>query len=328
MMVNTKMDAKLKIGLFNIDSKRIPNYALCKVEKYYTDLGYEIIWNDKKRIDECSEIFVSCIFTKNKHECNFFENLIPKMPHVKINIGGSGYDIYKELPPEIENIKIHQNFGFTMRGCVRNCEFCIVPKKEGKLKIVADIYDIWDGKSNQITLMDNNIFANKEHFFNITNQLIKNNLQIDFNQGLDIRLLDDELAQQLVKLKPISSWRFSFDSLKYKTAFLRGAEILKKYKLAYKSQFFLLVGFDSTVQEDVERIRLLNQYKLNSFFMLFEKGKYIKGELSEEDKLVIGKLRCPIGNKLKYLRILELNNKNINNEIVTKVPIIKSKKLF
>lgn len=320
------MQQKL-IGLFNIDSKKIQNLALLKVEKYYKDKGYEIVWDNKVKIPYCEEIYVSCVFTENKHECKFFEDLIPRLPNVKIHIGGSGYDIFKQLPPEIDQIKVHQNFGFTSRGCIRNCEFCIVPRKEGKFHIVGDICDLWDGKSDSITLMDNNIFSNFEHFKMISEQLIKNNLKVDFNQGLDIRLLNEDFIQILKNLKPISTWKFSFDSLKYKNAFIKGSDLIKKYKMIEKCQIFLLCGFDTTIQEDFERIEILNKYRLNTFFMLFDKGSKLIGEPTEEQLLMLKKLRAPTGNKLKYLRILNLNNKNLELNLKPKKEI-KTKKLF
>jgi hypothetical protein len=66
--------------------------------------------------------------------------------------GGTGFDLYKKLPDEVENIILRNNYGFTQRGCDRGCSFCVVKKKEGCAHPVGDIYDIWDWKSEGITL--------------------------------------------------------------------------------------------------------------------------------------------------------------------------------
>ena len=73
--------------------------------------------------------------------------------------GGSGFDLATKLPAEMESMRPKINIGFTTRGCIRNCPFCIVPQKEGYIKIVGDIYDFWDGNSKKITILDNNILA-------------------------------------------------------------------------------------------------------------------------------------------------------------------------
>jgi hypothetical protein len=300
-----------KIGLFNLDSNKFPNLALYKIEQFYKNKGYEVIWNERIKIPECEEIFVSCIFSDKKKDCIYFEELRDRLPDVKIHIGGTGYDIDSKLPQEIENQKIHKNFGFTSRGCIRKCQFCVVPQKEGMWHSIGDIYDIWDGKSQEIILMDNNIFSNFEHFKKISEQLIENNLKVDFNQGLDIRLLTDDFAKILQKISPISTWRFAFDSPRYTKPFIRGADILKKYELLSRSQVYVLCGFDTTIHEDIERMRIISEYHLNAYFMLYDKGRKLKGELTQEEIDILEKVRAPSFVKEKYLKILNQNNRGI-----------------
>ena len=62
---------------------------------------------------------------------------------------------------------------------------------------MGDIYDIWDGKSKTLTIMDNNILGKPDHFKKICAQLREEKVRVDFNQGLDIRLLDDTLIKEL-----------------------------------------------------------------------------------------------------------------------------------
>jgi hypothetical protein len=191
------------ILLIDIDSV-IPNLALKKVEMFY---GKEnCVWNKPERAEEAEKIYVSCVFTKNKEEAEKWEKY-----GEKCFIGGSGYSFDVKLPPEIDAMKPKINWGFTTRGCIRNCFFCFVPKMEGKIKIVGDIYDIWDGMSKEITIMDNNILALPEHFKMICSQIRKEKLKVDFNQGLDCRLLTDDIIKELKSIKHVE-YRFSWDN--------------------------------------------------------------------------------------------------------------------
>ena len=121
-----------KILLIDIDST-IPNLALKKVEKYFKDKGNEIIWNNELFLNLVDQTFVSCIFDWNKRKAIEFEH------YSNVFIGGGGYDLTKQLPSEIDVIKPRINLGFTTRGCLRKCPFCIVWKKEPELKIEGDI---------------------------------------------------------------------------------------------------------------------------------------------------------------------------------------------
>lgn len=295
----------MKIGLFNIDSRKIPNIPLLKIEKYYKrEHGASVVWDNKFVINDMDAIFVSCVFSENKPMCDYFENYSKRHPEKNVQIGGSGYSLSTTLPDEIENINLHINIGFTSRGCIRRCPFCVVPRKEGKFRVVGDVYDLWDGISKDITIMDNNIFADYNHFDLVSKQLIDNNLRVDFNQGLDIRLLNDDFAKILKRLIPTRTWTFAFDSLDYKDQFIKGADTLKRHGLISKTQIYFLIGFDSSLEEDIERLKIIKCYNMNTFFMLYGKGERIHGSLSDEDIELIKSVRCPIGNKAKILKII------------------------
>jgi len=253
---------KLKILIIDIDSK-IQNLALKKIEKYHLDKGDEIIWNVPLFRYCVDKIYVSCIFSWNKDKCKEWGNA---------DIGGSGYDLKKELPPEIDKIKPLINMGFTTRGCIRNCPFCIVPIKEGMIRIEGDIYDIWDKKSKEIVLLDNNILALPDHFKKICSQLRKEKLKVDINQGMDIRLLTDELAQELKTIKHIGELRFAWDNVNDEDKILKGIDILKRNKCK-RAMFYVIVGFNSTIEEDFYRFNVLKKLGQRSYCMRHEKVK-------------------------------------------------------
>lgn len=154
----------MNILLINIDSVKVPNLALKKIEKYHIDKGDHVTWNMPLMATTADKVYVSCVFKKNKRLAEAYE------VYSNAVIGGSGYDIKIKLPEEIENIKPRINYGFTSRGCNRKCGFCIVPEKEGREHVVGDLLDLWDGESKEVTVMDNNILALPKHFYKICNR--------------------------------------------------------------------------------------------------------------------------------------------------------------
>jgi len=258
-----------KILLVNVDST-IPNLALEKLRVYYERKGDKVtkVKDESARIlpfiDGYDKIYVSCVFDYNKHFCKKWEGIA--------NIGGSGYSLKKCLPDKIEQIKPKMNFGFTTRGCIRNCYFCIVPEKEGKIHVVGDIYDLWDGKSKTIIIMDNNILAAPKHFFKIAEQLKKEKLVVDFNQGLDHRLLTDKICQELLSLRLITrytaNYRFAFDDILYKKSVLKALGMLKRHGLKdWGSRWYVYVGTYDTKETVLKRINILRDAKQLVFVM-------------------------------------------------------------
>ena len=258
------------ISIIDIDSK-IPNLALKKIEKFYRDKGEEVEWNNPLMASVSDKTYVSCVFTENKDKCNEWVG--------RAEIGGTGYDLTIKLPPEIDVIKPRINFGFTTRGCIRKCEFCFVPQKEGLIKVEGDIYDIWDGEAKELVLMDNNILALPKHFKFICSQLRKEKVKVDFNQGLDIRLLTDDLAEELATIRHISDIRFAWDNIKDEQTIRKGIEILKSHKCK-RGMFYVIVGFNSTIEEDLYRFNVLKGLGQRAYCMRY---KTVKGQREYSD---------------------------------------------
>jgi hypothetical protein len=267
----------MNILLVNIDSK-IPNLALEKIKMFYKAKGDTVeeiqeVHYTKKRVctkskqtlplnvSEFDKIFVSCVFDWNIYRCRKWEDRADK-------IGGSGYSLTINLPKEIEELKPKINYGFATRGCPRRCIFCVVHKKEGNIRIEGDIYDIWDGCSKEITLMDNNILALPEHFFKISAQLKKEDLKVDFNQGLDFRLLTPEICKELFSMKFFREIRFSFDDISYKPMVIKKLKMLREYGMKdWQTRWYVYVGTKDTVDTVLERVNLLRDNKQLVYLM-------------------------------------------------------------
>ena len=254
----------MEVLLINIDSK-MPNLALKKIEKYHLDQGNEVIWDMPLARFIVDKIYVSCIFERNKKKCFDYED------DPKCLIGGSGYSLKINLPDEIESIKPHINLGFTTRGCIRHCEFCIVPEKEGRIRIVGDLLDLWDGTSKDIILLDNNILALPKHFKFICKQARENKIRLDFNQGLDCRLLDQDIVDEL-KIIRHKELHFAFDELSYFNSVDRAITLLQKNGIN-RCNWLMLTGFNTDLKEDLFRANYLRSRNQVAFVMRYNNSK-------------------------------------------------------
>ncbi len=161
--------------------------------------------------------------------------------------GGTGYNATMKLPDEIESIapdysiypQFLQAYGFLTRGCIRSCPWCIVPRKEGGIKVVSDIETISQGR-REVVLLDNNFLAAPESF--VSDQLEKAtrlNMKLDFNQGLDARLVTPENAGLLASCKWMKYIRFSCDT--HKMIQPVDAAVRAIRSCGYKGDFFIYV---------------------------------------------------------------------------------------
>ncbi len=144
--------------------------------------------------------------------------------------GGTGYDTAAKLPPEVEHVCPDYGLylfrkwadgdtalGYTTRGCINRCPWCVVPQKEGTLAAHADIDEFLGGKRS-LVLLDNNILAHPhglEQIVKITDRRIRT----DFNQGLDFRQFSPEVIDLLRRVKYRRYLRISCDT----TSMLDGA---------------------------------------------------------------------------------------------------------
>lgn len=284
------------IGLIDVDSK-IPNLALMKISSYYKSLGEEVEFVQEEK--EYEKIFASSIFTRSKPIC---ENLLDKYGD-KIEIGGTGWDIEKWLPDEIEKMKpdydlysvddiyhkmqgtmtkerkrkkakeiVDAGMGFTSRGCIRKCGFCFVPQKEGEFRDVAEIKDLINPRSNVLILHDNNFTADP-FCIDKLKEIKERELKVDINQGCDVRIMTDEKAYWLGQVKHLRSLHYAWDLMGFEKQVLEGIEVLSKHVKKYKHMCFMLVGFNTTFEEDMYRFKTLTSLKVDPYVMRYNERK-------------------------------------------------------
>lgn len=258
----------MNICLIDVDSK-IPNLALMKLSAWHKAKGDAVeLYNPM--FSKPDLVYASKVFR--------FTEDYQYWPECEIIKGGPAYDIRAKLPEEVEEIYpdyslygIDYAMGYTTRGCIRHCGFCIVPLAEGELRPVSDIYTFWQGQE-RLMLLDNNLTAEPEHFRRVLKQLIKHKIATDFSQGLDIRLIDDEKAQLLSKVRLWKQIHFAFDDVNLEKEVRRGIEILLKHMPASRLMFYVLIGWNSTEEEDLYRVEVLRSYKVDSFVMPYNKN--------------------------------------------------------
>ncbi|MCZ0862269.1 hypothetical protein [Methanocorpusculum vombati] len=262
----------MKIRLVDVDST-IPNLALMQISAYHKQRG-DIVGFDVQNPDK---VYISTIFSKNKSQAVGIATLYPQADIIQ---GGSGFDLHSTIPnpaqkimPDYSLYNSPYDLGFTTRGCIRKCPFCIVPEKEGKLEKWMNISDFHHPDHKTAVLLDNNILAKKDWFFDQTDWAIDHNIKLNITQGMDIRLITPEIAEQLARIKWAATLHFAFDSLSYEQAVETGLSILVDAGINIRRNvdFYVLVGFDTTIAEDIYRCNLLKRLGTNAFVMQYRK---------------------------------------------------------
>jgi len=259
----------VNIGIVAVDSK-IPNLALMKLSTWHKAQG-DSVKVYEPLFDRPDRLYASKVF-------NFTADYAYFPADVEIVRGGTGYDMAVELPAEVEamypDYDLYQcdyAMGFTTRGCIRRCPFCVVPAKEGPIRAVGDIHDFWRGQE-RLMLLDNNLTALPDHFELVVKQLIKERVKVNFSQGLDIRLLTLEMAQLLSQVRLWKRIHFAWDDVSIEASVRKGIETLQTGGVSlHDVTFYVLVGFNSTPAEDLHRVETLRGLGVNPFVMPFNK---------------------------------------------------------
>lgn len=260
----------MKILLVDVDSK-IPNLALMKLSAWHKargdDVGFAVSYPDI--------VYASVIFKKNRHKVDGLKFFFPD---AEIIIGGPGYDLLIKLPDEIERIKpdydlyqMDYSLGYTSRGCPNKCYFCVIPKSEGSFKRWQHPKEWHDFRFKKARVLDPNILADPEWFMEVTDWFIEHNIALDFSQGLDIRLVTPEIAEQLNRIRFWKPIHFAWDNEKDKEKILRGIRILKDAGMSnilrHKSLFYVYCHNPKQHDSALRRCRILKENGVGAFVM-------------------------------------------------------------
>ncbi len=252
------------IGLVDVDSK-MPNLALMKISAWHKKQEDLVKWYDPL-FDNPDLIYASKIFNFTP-DWGYF-------PNCKIIKGGTGYDIKKKLPKEIESqhpdYSIYPNCDYSIqffsRGCVRKCPFCLVPQKEGKIYSVKPMQ--LNHKGKRIEVFDNNFFANPNWKEAI--ELIQKWKQPVNLHGVDARILTEAHAEALNSIKHSKQIHIAWDNPKYDL--LPKLKEITKFIKPYKLMCYVLIGFNSSKKEDLYRVNKIDELGISPFVMPFDKS--------------------------------------------------------
>lgn len=282
-----------KIGLIDVDGHNFPNIPLMKISAYHKAKGDHVEWYDPMFSPHMDKVYASKVFSFSPD----FEYFIDAD---EVIYGGSGYCISLvngkevfdkskdiDLPPEIEHICPDYSlygitdtaYGFLSRGCPRGCSFCHVEAKEGRRSYkVADLDEFWNGQKN-IVLCDPNILACRE-WKDLLQQLIDSKAWVDFNQGLDIRLMTEEKAEMLKQIKT-KELHFAWDRYQDKDKILPKFKMFKDITGIRERDLlvYVLCNFDTTLEQDLERIYTLRELGYWAYVMLYDKEHIPKGHI-------------------------------------------------
>lgn len=268
-----------KILLIDVDSV-IPNLALMKLSTFYKNKGFNVelikcnISYYPKKTKKCKitldekyyKVFVSCIFNNTLKLLVINDNY-----NNDIEYGGSGVNLTTNLSNDVYNCELDYSiypenefsYGFITRGCIRNCYFCIVPRKEGVIHFEKHPKDII--KHKKVKFLDNNILAYEDHY-KILEWLVQNKIKYQFNQGLDIRLLNKQNSELLKNSKYIGEYVFAFDNIKYKQIIEEKIKLLK-WRNDWKLKFFVYVNPNMKLKDTIERIMWIKNNKCLPYIM-------------------------------------------------------------
>lgn len=315
----------MRICLIDVDGHNFPNLPLMKLSAWHKKQGDTVEWYEPLfhiTGEPFDKAYMSKVFS--------FTPDYPYYVNAKeIHKGGSGYcirlvdgkEVYDKekdspLPPEIETIypdyEIYYDripevkntaYGFLTRGCPygydtdnpcrkNTHDYCHVSMKEGFCsRKVADLDTFWRGQKN-IVLLDPNITVCRD-WKELFQQLIDSGAWIDFSQELDILAMTEEKAEMIVRMK-IKNIHFAWDRYEDKDAVVPK---LKKFQeitgYGYrKMSVYMLCNFDTTFEQDLERVYTLRELGYSPYVMLYDKE------------------HIPKGHKLKHLQ------RWVNNRIV------------
>lgn len=309
----------MNIGIIDADlisrkKHRFPNLACMKIASYYKGLGHDVkLLLDYDDIENYDKVFISKVFT---------DTLVPDgiLNLSWVEYGGTGfyYDAAPPLEYEIEHsmpdyhlyddfvrlqlekgakkteLKYYTDFsiGFTTRGCIRGCSFC-VNKNYRKCSLHSPVSEFLDAERKYICLLDDNVLSCPA-WRDIFEELNATGKRFQFKQGMDERLLTDEKCEVIFNSNWIGDYIFAFDNIKDKRIVIKKLDLIRKHTDKIP-MFYCFTGYNHNepdtypedfwvqdIKELFERIAILMEYRALPYVMRYKdyvlspyKGMYI-----------------------------------------------------
>ena len=217
-------------------------------------------------------------------------------------------EVYQGLIDEVEDLlpdyslvpDWNASILFSSRGCIRKCPFCSVPQIEPEFKAKKSIKHLIYPGHKKVIFWDNNILASP-YWRNIFDELVELNLEVDFNQGLDARLLSEEIAVRIKALR-MQFVRLAYDSNGIRSSLQKAIELLKDIVISGRRIIvYCLYNHLDTPNDFLNRLRDLLQWDVVTYPMRYEpieprpKNTYVSPTWTAEQLEMIAKARRVIG---------------------------------
>ena len=287
--------AVIDADLIGRKKHRFPNLVCMKISAWHKKQGDDVtLKTDYTDLEGYQRVYISKVFT---------DTPVPEEVFQKTNVywGGTGFyfDKAPDLPPEVEHIMPDYNLynewieekkaegkndfksytdysiGFTTRGCFRKCGFC-VNQKYNRVMFHSHPSEFVDESRKKICLLDDN-FLGYPKSKELLSELMQYKKPIVFKQGLDIRIMTEEMCQLLFSAKWDGDYHFAFDNIKDYPVIKKKLEMIRRFTDTESIKFYVLVAFEGIGAEDIEnmfkRITLLQQYRMLPYVLRFQSAE-------------------------------------------------------
>ena len=249
-----------------------------KLARYEVNKGNKVF----TRYPNPDKIYCSWIFERSVNNQSRLDNF----KDIEIHEGGFYVDPKIILPEDIEHLMPYYSLygrkggttiprmGYTSRGCNNNCPWCIVTKKEGRLRDNAPIEEFWDAKDNRLFLLDND-FLNSPNYKKNMEFLIEHQIKVNFHQGLNIRGITHRQASDLSVVDSyLSNFKdrgafFAWDDKKDEKRVMRGIEMMLHHWTRRHINFYVLGGYPNGDEFDdvFYRCKILTEERIRPYIM-------------------------------------------------------------
>jgi hypothetical protein len=253
----------MRIGLHDADGGRYPNLALMKLAAWHRSRGDAVSW--WAPLARPDLVYSSRVFS--------WTDLDPYLPPDAVQ-GGTGAGLPTVLGDEIEHARpdfglygIDYGIGFLTRGCPRRCSWCVVPEKEGEIRAHAEFGEFVNPLSRDLVLLDNNVLAH-EHGIAQIEAMADARMRIDFNQGLDARIIagDESVARLLSRCRWRGPIRLACDTRSQMPAIEKAITAIRRISgRVMPRRYWLVYVLVDSVDDALGRVEFLRGLDVTPF---------------------------------------------------------------
>lgn len=303
-----------------------PPLALLKISAYHKRLGdeTELVKGNFELSYKPDIIYITSLFTYAYKpvdgSISFYRS---KYPSSRILVGGiyatlcsdtlnskfaRDVEIHKGLYPNAENLlpdyslvpDWKTSLVISSRGCIRRCRFCSANLLEPEFKALKTIEKLIWHKHKNIVFWDNNFLASPFRD-QILYELAEIGKPVDFNQGLDARLLEEKT---IIKLKQINlkQIRLAYDTTVIRKPLMNAVKKLKGMGFRGRKIFiYCLYNYRDEPADLLSRIQDILEWGAIVYPMRYEpiearpKNTYIGRNWDPDQLEMVAKARRVLG---------------------------------